>query len=112
MTSISQLVNRLFSTTVPVRLGEKTRKLPYLVALAHALKCGALAGDPKHVRALSELMEALGYYSDKPEPESMGVLVVSSVSPDADEWAWALARRERREQKARQARISAQLERT
>jgi Family of unknown function (DUF5681) len=91
--TITKIAARLFDSKVPVRIGEKTSMLPYFVALTRSLKAGAMQGDAKAMRAISELMEALGYYEEKPEPELKGVLVLSGVEPpNMEEWLWCYAR--------------------
>lgn len=90
--NITKVAARLFDTKVPVRIGDKVIQLPFLLALTRSLKAGAMQGDSKAMRALSELMEAVGYYDEKPEQELPGMLVISGLHPNEDEWLWGRAR--------------------
>jgi hypothetical protein len=106
--SMAAVAGRLFDTKIPVRACEKTINVPYFLALVHTLKAGALSGQTKATRALSFLMEALGHYSAEPEPEKQGVLVLSGVHPDEEEWLACVALREMRKEKKRRAAMEQQ----
>ena len=104
--SVKAIATRLFDAKIPVRIGEKTTSLPFLLALAHTLKAGALNGDAKMTRAFSRVMEALGYYNEEPKSETRGVLVVSGIRPNEDEWLWAVALDRMRREKKRMSAVT------
>ena len=94
--NLTKVASRLFDMKIPVRVGNLETKLPFLRALVQSHSANALRGDPKSLRAMSLIMDELGYFDEKPEPEKKGVLVISDLRPNEDEWFWCCQRAERR----------------
>jgi hypothetical protein len=86
--NVAKLASKLFGETTPIRIGETTLTLPYMEALVHVTKMKAMQGDAKAQRNLTYMMEQLGFYDEKSEPERHGVLVVSKGRPTEEEWLY------------------------
>ena len=74
---------------VPVKLGEQVVNLPALEALIRVHGAKAMHGDRKSQRAMSVIMEKLGFFDEKGDSENKGVMILrNSERLTEDEWVW------------------------
>jgi hypothetical protein len=92
--NVAKVASRLFDETIPIRIGDTKLRLPYMEALVQVTKVKAMQGDAKAQRNLTYMMEQLGLYDEKSEPERQGVLVVSKGRPTQEEWYYMANRPE------------------
>src|SRR5215216_1474525 len=74
--NVAKAASKIFSMRVPVKLGEQVVNLPALEALIRVHGAKAMHGDRKSQRAMSVIMEKLGFFDEKGDSENKGVMIL------------------------------------
>ena len=106
--NIGKIASRLFDAKIPIRIGDETIKLSFIDALIRVHQTKALQGNQRSLRAMRIIMDELGYFDEKIEPEKQGVLVVPDTHYTPEEWLYARAKDHEETQARREKAIAAE----
>ena len=108
--NIGKIASRLFDARIPIRVGDETIKLSFIEALIRVHQTKALQGNQRSLRAMRIIMDELGYFNEKVEPEKQGVMVLSDTHYTPEEWLYARAKHHEETEERRAKAIAAERE--
>ena len=85
--NVSKVASKIFDMRIPVKTEAGVIELPFIEALIQVHKAKALQGDKSSQRALSVIMEQLGYF-DESQVENK-FYISSNERFTEEEWVWA-----------------------